>query len=57
MHTDSSVSVGFLLAVIDSWDSDNGNPAPDYFGVNIDGNQVFQATFAIASGGRSGSGK
>ncbi len=46
----SSISVGFLLAAIDSWDSDNGSPAPDYFQVWVDGTQVFQATFAIASG-------
>lgn len=47
-HT--TVSVGFLLAVLDSWDSDNGSPSPDYFGVRVDGNLVFQATFANAGG-------
>jgi len=46
-----SVSLDFLLAVIDSWDSDNGSPAPDYFNVSVDDVPVFQATFANASGG------
>ncbi len=46
----NSLSIGFLLAVIDSWDSDNGAPAPDLFNVTVDGVQVFQATFAIQSG-------
>ncbi len=44
------VSVGFLLAMIDSWDSTNGTPAPDYFNVAIDGVPVLQITSANASG-------
>ncbi|MBY0307956.1 MAG: hypothetical protein K2Q09_04360, partial [Phycisphaerales bacterium] len=47
-HTQLSLS--FLLAVIDSWDGPNGNPAPDYFNVLVDGNPVFQTSFAHASG-------
>ncbi|MFT3687033.1 MAG: hypothetical protein QM783_19280 [Phycisphaerales bacterium] len=50
-HT--SISIDCLLAVIDSWDSDNGNPSPDYFNIAVDGSPVFQATFAHASGGNN----
>jgi len=47
-HT--SISIGFLLAIIDSWDSTNGAPSPDFFNVTVDSVSVFQATFAIQSG-------
>ncbi len=47
-HTE--LSIGFLLAVIDSWDSSNGAPSPDLFNVELDGVNVFQATFAVQSG-------
>jgi len=47
-HT--SISVGFLLAVIDSWDSIDGSPSPDFFNVMIDDVSVFQTTFNIQSG-------
>lgn len=47
-HT--QITIGFLLAVIDSWDSDDGSPSPDLFNVHLDGVQVFQATFANQSG-------
>ncbi len=47
-HT--SISIEFLLAAIDSWDSLNGSPAPDYFNVEVDGTNVFQTSFANASG-------
>jgi hypothetical protein len=47
-HT--ALNIDFLLAVIDSWDSTNGSPAPDLFNLSVDGNPVFQATFAHASG-------
>lgn len=50
LPTHEAISLDFLLAVMDSWDSTNGSPAPDYFTVRLDGVQVFQATFAIASG-------
>lgn len=46
----SSVSIGFLLAAIDSWDSTNGTVAPDLFNVSVDGNPVFQTTFANQTG-------
>lgn len=46
----SSISIGFLLGVIDSWDSTDGTDAPDYFAVKVDGVQVFSATFNNASG-------
>jgi hypothetical protein len=47
-HT--SLDVNFLLAMIDSWDSTNGSPAPDYFNVEIDGTNVLQVTCNNASG-------
>lgn len=47
-HT--GLDVNFLLALIDSWDSDNGSPAPDHFNVRIDGNVVLQLTCNNASG-------
>lgn len=46
----NSVSVGFLLAFIDSWDSTNGSPAPDWFNLDIDGTNFLQLTSANASG-------
>lgn len=45
-----SVSLSFLLAIIDSWDSSNGAPSPDIFNVVVDGNYVLTATFANQSG-------
>lgn len=45
-----SLSIGFLLAFIDSWDSDNGTPAPDLFEVRVDGNLVLSVTAANQSG-------
>lgn len=48
-HT--SVSVSFLLAFLDSWDSSNGSPAPDLLEILIDGTPVLQGlTAANASG-------
>jgi hypothetical protein len=50
LPTHDSVDVNFLLAIIDSWDSINGVPAPDLFQVTIDGNMVINNTFANTSG-------
>jgi hypothetical protein len=47
-HT--SLDINLLLAAIDSWDSSNGNPAPDFFNVVVDGVNQFQGTWANASG-------
>lgn len=47
-HT--AVDLNFLLALIDSWDSTNGSPAPDFFNVRIDGVTVLQVTCNNASG-------
>jgi hypothetical protein len=44
------VSLSFLLAIIDSWDSANGSPSPDIFFLRVDGNSVLAATFANQSG-------
>jgi hypothetical protein len=51
-HT--SINIGFLLGMIDSWDG-TGNRfgaqfAPDFFNVTVDGNPVFSQTFANVSG-------
>lgn len=47
-HT--SLDINLLLAAIDSWDSSDGAPAPDVFNVVVDGTNVFQGTWANASG-------
>lgn len=44
------LSIRFLLAFIDSWDSDNGVPSPDLFQVRVDGNLVLSITAANVSG-------
>ena len=46
----SSINVAFRLAFVDSWDSTNGSPAPDYFTLSIDGNGLLQLTCNNASG-------
>ena len=49
-----TISVNFLLAIIDTWDGGSFPPspeqAPDYFNVHIDGVQVFFESFANADG-------
>ncbi|MCL4222190.1 MAG: hypothetical protein KJZ65_12570 [Phycisphaerales bacterium] len=50
LPTHEAISISFLLAVLDSWDSINGSRSPDYFNVIVDGVTVFQTTFAQASG-------
>ncbi len=45
-----ALSISFLLAAMDSWDSTNGSVAPDFFNVIVDGITVFQTTFAHATG-------
>jgi hypothetical protein len=50
LPTHDSLSIRFLLAFINSWDSDNGNPSPDLFQVRVDGNLVLSITAANASG-------
>jgi hypothetical protein len=47
-HT--QVSVDFLLGFLNSWDSTNGTPAPDYLDIYIDGNLVSKLTTVTASG-------
>jgi len=48
-HT--AVTIGFTAAFLDSWDSSNGNPAPDWYEVYIDSVMVGQYTYNNASGG------
>lgn len=45
-----TIDIDFALAIIDSWDSSDGSPSPDYFNVTVDGVSVFQETYANASG-------
>jgi PEP-CTERM motif len=47
-HT--SVDVDFLMAFLDSWDSNNGTPAPDNLDLYIDGVKLATYTFNSASG-------
>jgi len=46
----NAVDVNFLLALIDSWDSNDGSPAPDLLNVEIDGSVVLQVTCNNATG-------
>lgn len=41
-----TLDIEFLLAIIDSWDSDDSGTqySPDYFNVKVDGNLVFNST-------------
>ena len=44
----STIDLTFYVAIIDSWDGNThrvGWPAPDYFNVSIDNNEVFHETF------------
>ena len=47
-HT--QISLGGVLGMLDSWDSTNGNPAPDWLQVLVNGNVVAQLTATNASG-------
>lgn len=52
MPTHTSVSIDFLLAVIDSWDGLTGAAAgPDVFEVKVDGVTVFSAGYDIFNAG------
>ncbi len=50
LPTHSMVSVDFLLGFLNSWDSANGTPSPDYLNIFIDGTLVNQLTTTTASG-------
>ncbi len=42
-----SIDLGFLLAVIDSWDGDRGAPfGPDGLRISVDGEEIFAETFS-----------
>jgi hypothetical protein len=50
----SQISVSFLLGLLESWDSTNGNPSPDFFRVQADGvDLVSDITVNNASGSNS----
>jgi hypothetical protein len=44
------LTVSFTAAFLDSWDSTDGSPAPDFLNIFLDGVQVLQLTSAAASG-------
>jgi hypothetical protein len=48
-HT--SISLGFLLAIIDSWDGIGDSNGPDTFNVSVDGSRVFSEVFENSGGG------
>ena len=52
LPTHDSISLGFLLGTIDSWDGIDGasGVTGDYFNVRVDGQEVFEASFAQLSG-------
>ena len=45
LPTHTSLNLGFLLAVIDSWDGSSGNWHPDIFNVVLDGTSLYSRTF------------
>lgn len=47
-HT--AVDLNLLMAFVDSWDSNNGSPAPDYFNLAVDGTTILQSTCNNAGG-------
>ena len=51
LPTHTSLNLTGLLAALDSWDStDGGCCSPDVFIIRVDGNIIFQDTYAIALG-------
>ena len=55
LQAHTSLSVGFLLAVIDSWDGMAGNGcAPDQFSVKLDGTTIFSTDFGNVRDGSCG---
>lgn len=46
----AGLSIGMLLAIIDSWDGNGSNAGPDSLVIDVDGRHVFQRVFATASG-------
>ena len=51
MPAHTTVSIDFLLAVIDSWDGLSGGFGPDIFEVKVDGVTVFSAGYDIFDSG------
>lgn len=55
LQAHTSISLGFLLAVIDSWDGKDGNGcAPDMFNVKLDGSSIFSTDFGNVRDGSCG---
>lgn len=46
----SHVDIDFLMVFLDSWDSNNGSPAPDNLDLYVDGVKLATYTFNSASG-------
>lgn len=53
LETHTSISLGFLLAVIDSWDG-TGGCGPDIFNVNLNGISIFANNFGNVRDGSCG---
>jgi hypothetical protein len=50
LPTHTAVSVDFLLGFLNSWDSTNGSPSPDFLNISIDGVLIKSLTTTTASG-------
>ncbi|BCG65296.1 MAG: hypothetical protein methR_P3126 [Methyloprofundus sp.] len=52
LPTHTSISIDGLIAIIDSWDSNDGSlgATPDFFNILVDGSSIFQDTYNNASG-------
>ncbi|MBL8397405.1 MAG: PEP-CTERM sorting domain-containing protein [Candidatus Accumulibacter sp.] len=44
------MTISYRFSYVDSWDSTNGSPAPDFFTMTLDGNTILQITCNNASG-------
>lgn len=52
LPANSAIDIGFLLAVIDSWDgSSSGFPSGDFFTVTVDGAPIFTESFVNSQAG------
>jgi hypothetical protein len=50
LPTHTAVDISFIMAFLDSWDSTNGSPSPDYLELYLDGALKAQYTSNNASG-------
>lgn len=55
LPTHTSLNLGFLLAVIDSWDGSSGGYHPDIFNVVLDGTSIYSRAFDNFGGDQTAS--